>query len=85
MTYIIYMCVLGLVDDLEARVVKSSPQTIAPGNTPRRRCVPRKTGDGACEDIGGGAVGAERIGSDRKPKAFLCFKTRRSSRKDIKL
>ena len=35
-----------------------------------RRRVPRKTGDGACEDHGGGTVGVERIGSDGKPEVF---------------
>ena len=32
-----------------------------------RRRVPRKAGDGACEDSGGGTVGVERIGYDGKP------------------
>ena len=30
---IYYVCVLGLAEDLEARALKSGPQTKAPGNT----------------------------------------------------
>ena len=32
--------------------------------------VPRKTGDGACRDSGGGTVSVERIDSEGKPDAF---------------
>ena len=42
---IYFMCVLGLAEDLEARVLKSSPQTKAPGNTPRAK---------ACKTTGAG-------------------------------
>ena len=41
MHVIYYVCVLGLAEGLEARVFKSSPQTKAPGNTPRAKA--RKT------------------------------------------
>ena len=43
-----------------------------------RRRVPRKTGDGACRDSGGGTVRVERIGSDGKSEAFSFFRARRS-------
>ena len=41
---IYFMCVLGLAEDLEARVLKSSPQTKAPGNTPRAKARPTQDG-----------------------------------------
>ena len=63
------MCVLGLTEDLEARVLKGKPKA----THHERRRVPRKTGDGACRDSGGGTEGVERDGSDGKPKALsLC-------------
>ena len=65
--------VLGLAEDLEARVLKSSPQTKAPGNTPRAKARPTQYS-------GGVAVGVERIVSDGKLEAFPLFRARRSSR-----
>ena len=50
-----------------------------------RRRVPRKTGDGACGDSGGGTVGVERIGSDGKPETFSLIRARRPWRKVLKL
>ena len=47
MHVIYYVCVLGLAEDLEARVLKSSPQTKAPGNIQLAKA----------RDSGGGAVG----------------------------
>ena len=42
---IIYrMCVLGLAEQLEARVLKLSLQTKAPGNTPRAKARPTPDG-----------------------------------------
>ena len=38
------MCVLGWVEDFEARVLKSSAQTKAPGNTPRAKACPTQNG-----------------------------------------
>ena len=61
-----YMCVLGLAEDLEARVLK---RKFREAHRDRRR-VPRKTGDGSCGDSGGGMVGVERIGSDGNPGRF---------------
>ena len=75
------MCVLGLAEDLEARVLK---RKFRAAHRERRR-VPIKTGDGACRDNGGGTVGVERIGSDGKPEAFSLIRARRSSRKVPKL
>ena len=37
---IYFMCVLGLADELEARVLKSSSQTTAPGNGPLANARP---------------------------------------------
>ena len=60
------MCVLGLTEDFEARVLEGMP-----GATHReRRRVQRKTGDGACIDSGGGTEGVERNGSDGKPRRY---------------
>ena len=73
-----YMWVVALAEDLEARALKSSAQTKAPGNTPMR--VPRKTGDGACKNTGSAKVGVERIGSNGKTGAFSLFRARPSSR-----
>ena len=69
MHVIYYMCVLwGLLKiwklERSNRVLK---QKLRATHGVRRR-VPRKTGDGAYEDSGGGAVGVERIGSDGKPE-----------------
>ena len=75
------MCVLGLTEDLEARVLKGKPKA----THHERRRVPRKTGDGACRDSGGGTEGVERIGSDGKPEACSLIRARRSSRKVLKL
>ena len=77
----IYMCVLGLAEDLEARVLK---RKLRAAHRERRR-VPLKTGVGSCRYSGGRTVGVERIGSDGKPEAFSLFRARRSSRKVIKL
>ena len=44
MHVIYYVCVLGLAEGLEARVFKSSPQTKAPGNTPRAKARPTQDG-----------------------------------------
>ena len=85
MTYFIYVFWGWLNEDLEARVLKSSPQTKAPGNTPRAKARPTQDGQRACEDSGGGTVDVERIGSDGKPEAFSLFRARRSSRKVLKL
>ena len=41
MHVIYYVRVLGLAEDLEARVLKSNPRTKTPGNTPRAKA--RKT------------------------------------------
>ena len=43
-THDIYMCVVALAEDLEARALKSSAQTKAPGDTPRAKA--RLTQDG---------------------------------------
>ena len=40
----IYICVVALVEDLEARALKSSAQTKAPGNTPRAKARPTQDG-----------------------------------------
>ena len=40
----IYLCVLGLAEDMETRVLKSSPLTKAPGNTPRAKACPTQDG-----------------------------------------
>ena len=77
----IYLSVLGFAEDLEARVLKSSPQTKAPRATHRVRSrVPHKTGDGACGNSGGGTVRVERLDSDGKPETFLLVRARRSSK-----
>ena len=39
-----HMCVLALAKDLEARALKSSPQTKAQGNTPRAKARPTQDG-----------------------------------------
>ena len=39
-----YMCVVALADYLEARALKSSAQTKAPGNTPRANARPTQDG-----------------------------------------
>ena len=39
-----YMCVVAMVEDLEARALKSSAQTKAPGNTPRANARPTQDG-----------------------------------------
>ena len=77
----IHMYVLGLAEDLEARVLK---RKLRAAHRERRR-VPLKTADGACRYSGGGTVGVKRIGSDGKPEAFSLFRARRSSRKVLKL
>ena len=59
-----HMCVLGLTEDLEARVLK---RKLRASHRERRR-VPLKTGDGACRYSGGGAV--ERIGPMENPRRF---------------
>ena len=41
---IIYMSVLGLAEDLEALVLKSSPKTKGPGSTPRPKAHPTQDG-----------------------------------------
>ena len=63
MNDIYYMCVLGLVDDVEARVLQSSPQTIAPGSTPRAKVRPTQDGRrGLRRHRGrGGGCGANRF------------------------
>ena len=38
------MCVVALAEDLEARALKSSAQTKAPGNTPRANARPTQDG-----------------------------------------
>ena len=60
------MCVLGLAEDLEARVHKGKP----PEKRHERRRVPRKAGDGACRDSGGETESIERNGSNGKPEAL---------------
>ena len=75
------MCVFELAEDLEAPVLK---RKLRPTHRERRR-VPRKTGDGACRDSGGGTMGVERIGSDGKPESLSLFRTKRTSRKVPKL
>ena len=61
MTY--FMCVLGLAEDLEARVLKSSPQTKAPGNTPRVKALPTQEGRRSLrrQRGRGGGCGANRF------------------------
>ena len=59
----IYMFVMGLAEDLEARVLKRKHRAAHR----ERRHVPLKTGDGACRYSAGGTVGVKRIGSDGKP------------------
>ena len=71
------MCVLGLTEDLEARVLKGKPRA----THRERQRVPRKTGDGACKYSGGGKEGVERNGSDGKLDTFSLCRARRSSRK----
>ena len=66
---IYYMCVLGLAEDLEARVLK---RKLRAGDREQRR-VRLKTGDGACRYSGGRTVGVERIGSDGEPEAFSLY------------
>ena len=62
--HVIYsVFILGLAEYLESRVLKSGPQTKAPGNTPRSRRV-RQPGRG-------GGCGANRV--RRKPEAFSLF------------
>ena len=56
------MCVWGLTEDLEARMLKGKPRA----THPERRRVPRKTGDGVFRNSGGGTEGVERNGSDRR-------------------
>ena len=74
-----YMRVLGLAEDLEARVLKSMLKRKLRATHRVRRRVPRKTGDGTCKDSGGGTVGVERIGSDGNPEAFSLLRAKRSS------
>ena len=40
----ICICVVGLAEDLQARALKSSAQTKAPGNTPRAKARPTQDG-----------------------------------------
>ena len=54
------MCVLGLTEELDARVLKGKPRA----THRERRGVPRKTGGGASRDSGGETEGVERNGSD---------------------
>ena len=58
-----YMCVLALAEDLEARALKSSDQTKVPGNTPRAKARPAQDGrqglQGQREQDGG--CGANRF------------------------
>ena len=75
------MCVLGMAEDLEARVLK---RKLRAAHRERRR-VPLKTGNGARSYNGSGTVGVERTGSDGKPEAFSLFRARRSSRIALKL
>ena len=79
------MCVLGLAEDLEARVHKSSPQTKAPGNRPRAKA--RSTQDGrpglGRQRLSGRWVWSESVPTEN-PRCFL-FRARRSSRKAFKL
>ena len=42
--YYIYMSVLGLAEDMEARVLRSSPQAKGPSNTPRAKARPAQDG-----------------------------------------
>ena len=79
------MCVVGLAEDLEARALKSSVHTKAPGNTLRAKARPTQDGDGPCRDSGSGTVGVERIRSEANPEAFSFFRARRSSRKVLKV
>ena len=76
------MCVSALAEDLEARALKSSAQTKAPGNTPRAKARPtqdwrrglqrQREGDGGCR--------ANRF--RRKTRdVFIIERARRSSRK----
>ena len=60
------MCVWGLTEDLEARMLKGKPRA----THPERRRVPRKTGDGVFRNSGGGTEGVERNGSDGKPRRY---------------
>ena len=76
----INMCVVALAEDLGAQALKSSVQMNLQATHRERRRVPRKTGDGACRDMGSGALGVERIGSDGKLEAFSLLGARRSSR-----
>ena len=76
-----YMCFVALAEDVEARAQKSSAQTKAPGNTTRANARPTQDGRRACRDSGSATVGAERIGSDGKPGAFLIILARRYPRK----
>ena len=62
---------LGLTKGSEARVLKRKPRA----THGERRRVPRKTGDGASRDSGGGTVGVERIGSEGKPESLPLFRT----------
>ena len=55
----INMCVVALAEDLGAQALKSSVQINLQATHRERRRVPRKTGDGACRDSGGGTEGGE--------------------------
>ena len=60
------MCVLGLTEDLEARVLKGKPRE----KHRERRRVPRKMGDGACRDSGDGTAVVEQAELQEKFPRF---------------
>ena len=75
-TYYVY--VLGLAEDLEARVVKSSPQTKASGqHTACEGASHGRRATGLAKTARAGRW-VERIGSDGKAVAFSFFRVRRS-------
>ena len=69
--YILYVCVVGFAEDLEARALKSSPQTKAPGNARRAKARPTQDGRrGLRRQRGrGGGCGANRF--RRKTRGVL--------------
>ena len=67
------MHVCCVVEDLEGRGLKR--ENIRAIHHERRR-VPRKTGDGACRDNGGGMEVVERKRSDGKPEALSLLRAR---------
>ena len=64
------MCVLALAEDLEARALKSSAQTKAPGNTPRAKARPTQDGRRGLQTGGAGRwVSSESVPTEN-PRRF---------------